>query len=230
MEAGFTRAHAASKRAVKASTIKALKFDVDAVLSEIWGIPAGISDSRGAAAVHGWKTRWQTSYDKFDPAFGERYGNRPPTIIRVDELGIVGRGRHIRRVISSEKQPNADEPIGRFLISLNNVIGWTRLDDGVTKAERQPRIDLTYRWDADNSFWLGTADTGWIFEVQAQALNILKSDYAELEDAQAHARDLLFLLKKCVSGQDLNNDGAINAIEAEGGFAIALAAASEANL
>ena len=93
-----------------------------------------------------------------------------------------------------------------MLTPLNNVIGWQRLDDGVTKAERQPRIDLSYRWDSPRAFWQSDADTGWLFTVQAQALNILKSDYAgDLPLARQHAKALQALVKRCRDGDAHDN-------------------------
>ena len=84
-----------------------------------------------------------------------------------------------------------------------------RIDDGVTKAERQPRVDLTYRWDSPKSFWQGSADTGWLFEVQAQAINILKTDYAgDLVLVQKHVEALMALLDKCRNG-----DGEVPGLE-----------------
>ncbi len=178
-----------AQAAVDAGTMAELKLETDRVFEAVWGVSSGLATSRGAATMHGWKVRWQTTYSNFDPEFAARYGSAPPEITDPDELGIVGRGRALRKTLGSD--------------ALNNVIGWQRMDDGVTKAERQPRVDLTYRWDAPKSFWQSTADTGWIFEVQAQALNILKTDYGDdLGSAQAHAAALVDLVRACLEGKD----------------------------
>ena len=224
MEIGdaLIRAKAHAEKASHAESVTAVKILTDAAFVEVWGISSGLVKTTGGANTHGWKTRWQTRFTEFDPAYGARYGDKPIEISDVRKLGILGRGRMARRVLSSGATITPDEPRGHILIGLNNVIGWMRLDDGVTKAERQPRIDLTYLWDSDKPFWQNDADTGWIFVAQAQALNILKSPYTELGVAQQHAAELAAILDQCLVGFDSNGNGKIEPIPAEAGFELAL--------
>ena len=226
----LVRAQATAEQASNAPSTAQIKQLVDLVYAEIWGIPSGLIEQPGGANTLGWKSRWQASFANFDPAYADRYGSIPPEITDPSQLGIAGQGRHIRRVLSSSELPRYDEPMGQYMIGLNNVIGWHRLDDGVTKAERQPRIDLTYLWDADKSFWLGTADTGWLFEVHAQALNILKSKYSDAAQAQGHARDLVTLINKCLTGEDANGNGNIELTIGEAGYGQALEQAYKGGL
>ena len=105
----------------------------------------------------------------------------------------------------------------------DQVIGWMKIDDGVTKGERQPRVDLTYQWDAPVDFWMSTADTGWLHEAFAQALNILKTDYGDdVEMARSHAADMVGLLEKSMQGVDANGNGSIAPVRMEGGLLTAL--------
>lgn len=157
----------------RSGNLAAIRSNADQVFASIWGLNSGLLNSDAeppelisAAEMHGWKTRWQNTYSDFDSAFSARYGSAPPAITDPQLLGIAGQGRALRRALVKHHDPDSTEPL---IASLNNVIGWMRLDDGVTKAERQPRIDLTYRWDADKAFWHGSADTGWLFEAQAQS-------------------------------------------------------------
>jgi hypothetical protein len=109
------------------------------------------------------------------------------------------------------------------ITSLNNVIGWMKMDDGVTKGERQPRVDLTREWDSPIEFWMSTADTGWLHEVYAQALNILKTDYGrDLSLAKQHAAGLTRLIQKAIDGVDANSNGSVEPIKMEGGIATAV--------
>ena len=216
------RASVLAEEASLATSIDEVKTKTDTLFTEIWGISSGLTHQHGGANTHGWKTRWQAQFTEFDPAYGERYGDLPIEITDASELGIVGRGRLTRRVIAAGDPVSLSEPLGKLLIGLNNVIGWMRLDDGVTKAERQPRIDLTYLWDIDKSFWQSDADTGWIFVAQAQALNILKSNYSDLEVAKQHASDLANIIDRCLVGLDADGDGRIEPIPAEAGFNLAL--------
>lgn len=203
LEAQFQQALEASRAAASAPTVAAVKRHADAVFATVWGVPSGlVGDARGAAAIPGWKVRWQTNNDAFDEEFAERYGTTPPAVTDPARLGIVGRGRYVRAGLqamiddeksSAEARGHAEQAIE----ALNNVIGWMRMDDGVTKGERQPRVDLTYRWDAPTAFWLGTADTGWLHEAYAQALNILKTDYGDdLGEAQTHAAALVAIFEQ----------------------------------
>ena len=105
----------------------------------------------------------------------------------------------------------------------DQVFGWMKIDDGVTKRERQPRVDLTYQWDAPVDFWMSTADTGWLHEAFAQALNILKTDYGDdVEMARSHAADMVDLLEKTMEGVDANGNGSIEPVRMEGGLLTAM--------
>ena len=229
-------AHEAATMAANAATIEQVKQQADVVYRYVWGVSSGLVQNPGAATMHGWKTRWQSTYTDFDPAFAERYGSTPPQITDPEDLGIIGRGRYIRRKLTANLDGlgiNSDskQVVERLVSSLNNVIGWTRMDNGVTKAELQPRVDLTYQWDAPKAFWQSSADTGWLFEVQSQALNILKSDYGgNLVTAKQHAQDLVALIEKCRDGVDANHDGEVSAVMMEGGLTAVKLAAEQAGL
>lgn len=229
-------AHEAATLAANAATIEQVKQQADVVYSYVWGVSSGLVQNPGAATMHGWKTRWQSTYTDFDPAFAERYGSTPPQITDPEGLGIIGRGRYIRRKLTAsldghDIDSESKQAVARLVSSLNNVIGWMRMDNGVTKAELQPRVDLTYQWDAPKTFWQSSADTGWLFEVQAQALNILKSNYrGDLVTARQHARDMVDLIDKCRDGIDANDDGEVSAAMMEGGLTAAKLAAQQAGL
>ena len=226
------QAYEAATLATRSEDLAALRRHVDAVYASVWGQPSGLLERTGAAVVPGWKTRWQTTYTEFDPAYAARYGGAPPAITDPRALGIAGRGRAIRRALVERlevAQPAAVAGLQSVVASLNNVIGWTRLDDGVTKAERQPRIDLTYRWDAPKSFFQGSADTGWLYEVQAQALNILKTPYgSDIAVARRHAGSLSTLLAKVRFGAEATESARIP--EADGGIRAVLQHAQAAGL
>jgi len=215
----------ASRAAETAATVAAVKTHADAVFETVWGLPSGLTEGhKGAEAVHGWTTRWQVTNADFDAAFAQRYGSTPPAVTDPAHLGIAGRGRHVRAqlqaVLDAENAPEAQKNhAGHVIASLNNVIGWMKMDDGVTKAERQPRVDLTREWDAPSSFWLSTADTGWLYEVYAQALNMLKTDYAEdVALARQHATAMTKLIEKCLNGVDADSDGTVKPAMMEGGL------------
>ncbi len=228
---------AASRAAEQAATVADVRRHADAVFATVWGVSSGLAgEARGAENAHGWKTQWQVDGSEFDPAMAERYGTLPPAVGDPAKLGIVGRGRHARKLLQAlADDPNAPEAARRHaegvVASLNNVIGWMQMDDGVTKAERQPRVDLTREWDAPVDFWLSTADTGWLFEVYAQALNILKTDYAgDVVTARGHAADMTALLEKALNGVDADGDGSVEPVMMEGGLLAALAQARSAGL
>lgn len=219
----------ASRAAERAATVAEVKAHADAVFATVWGLPSGlVGDARGAVAVHGWKTRWQATNADFDEDFAARYESAPPEITDPAQLGIVGRGRYVRkRLMALHDDAGAPEAKRRHaahvIASLNNVIGWMMMDDGVTKAERQPRVDLTRQWDAPTDFWLSSADTGWLHEVYAQALNMLKTDYdGDLDEARRHAADLTRLIEKTRAGHDHDGDGSIAPVMMEGGLMTAL--------
>ncbi len=219
----------ASRAAEQAAIVADVKAHADAVFETVWGLRSGLADgSKGAAAIHGWKTRWQVDNAAFDEGFAGRYGTKPPEVEDPAQLGIVGRGRHARKLLlatlDSDGATDAQKRhAGHVIAALNNVIGWMKMDDGVTKAERQPRVDLTRQWDAPSAFWLSTADTGWLHEVYAQALNILKTDYQDdLATARQHAAAMTRLLEKTLTGIDADDDGSVEPVMMEGGLNTAL--------
>ena len=213
----------ASQSAEAATRVDAIKQQADIVFRTVWGQSAGLAeDEYGALAMHGWKTRWQTSGTEFDVDHVLRHGDTPPKVTDITQLGIIGRGRQVRKLLQGWP-PEDNMHVPHIIASLNNVIGWMRLDDGITKAERQPRIDLTYIWDAPSAFWNTTADTGWLHEVFAQAINILKTDYqGDLDMARNHAAAMTQLIQKCRDGIDANSDGTIAPVMMEGGITTAL--------
>ena len=147
------RAH--STAASEAATIDEVRHHADGVFVTIWGQPSGLADRMGgAAAMHGWKTRWQTTGEEFDENHVARHGNTPPAVDDPTQLGFMGRARFLRRALVQQYEVDpAQQHLQHVIDALNNVIGWMRLDDGVTKAENQPRVDLTYMWDAPSEFW-----------------------------------------------------------------------------
>ena len=219
----------ASRAAEGAATVAEVKTHADAVFETVWGRRSGLADGqRGAAAIHGWKSRWQVSNADFDEDFAQRYGTKPPETTDPAALGIVGRGGSVRlqlqALLDGDEATDAQKRHAEHVIaSLNNVIGWMKIDDGVTKAERQPRVDLTRVWDAPSAFWLSTSDTGWLHEVFAQALNILKTDYeGDVATARKHAAAMTHLIEKYRNGLDADADGSVEPAMMEGGLNTAL--------
>jgi hypothetical protein len=229
----------ASRAAESASTVRAVKEGADAVFEAVWGVSSGVDPEtpRGATAQHGWKTRWQTSPAAFDSAFAARLGTAGPEIDDPSELGILGRGRYVRSQFAvAPDSAGPETPGARFshdaiVAPLNNAIGWMRLDNGITKGELQPRIDLTYKWDAPVDFWNSSADTGWLHEAYSQAVNILKTSYdGDVDMARQHAAGMTQLLEKALNGMDANNNGRVEPIMMEGGLRLALQEAQAAGL
>lgn len=219
----------ASQEAETAASIDQVKAHADEVFHAVWGQFSGLTgETRGAAAMHGWKTQWQTTGAEFDEDHVERYGAAPPAVDDPSALGIVGRGRRVRKLVNAaiDEAPDGGGHATHgphVIAALNNVIGWMRLDDGVTKAERQPRVGLTYVWDAPSEFWNTTADTGWLHEVFAQAINILKTDYAgDVDMARSHAAAMTQLIRKCRDGVDADGNGSVGPVMMEGGITTAL--------
>lgn len=216
----------ASRAAENASSVGEVKQRADEVYTAVWGISSGLRDeeARGGANVHGWKVRWQVTFADFDSTFEARYGSRPPEITDPGELGIVGRARFVRKhLTATNDSTSASAPVRasteRMLASLNNVIGWMKMDDGVTKGELQPRVDLTREWNSPSEFWQSTADTGWLHEASSQAMNILKTNYdGNLAMARDHAAGMAELIERFIEGIDANDDGSIDAVKMEGGL------------
>ena len=226
-----------AERGASAESIADVKAAADAVYEALWGMPSGLGTpgATGAVAAHGWKERWQTDETEFDSVYAVRYSGLPPTITEPRELGIIGRGREARKILTAIIADSTAEDATRMhaehvLASLNNVIGWNQMESGRIKNEIQPRVDLTRLWDAPVEFWNSTADTGWAFEVLAQATNILKVDYEEVDEARAHAAALVDLIQRYRSGVDADGDGRIAPAMMEGGLATALEHAGYAGM
>ncbi len=207
---------ASAQAAASAENVEAVKAAVNEVFTAVWGVDADMARSGDAdARFLGWNERWRVS----DP-----------------EHGIVGNGLYAREQLRDLKRRRntpkaAAEAAERADASLSNVIGWTWLDDGVLYGEKseRPRVDLTYVWDYPVDFWNSTADTGWLFETYAQALNILKTDYeGDTAMAQAHAQALVPLLEKALTGVDANGDGKVAPVRQEGGLDAVMAQAEAA--
>ncbi len=220
----------ASEQAAGASDVAGVKSKANTVFELVWGTGSGLGGvtDAGAVNIHGWKTRWQVDNGYFDEAFADRYGVTPPEITNIKELGIMGRGRAVRKmlqaILDSEDANKTQKLHAEAAISsLNNVIGWMKMDNGVTKGELQPRVDLTREWDSSSEFWLSTSDTGWLQEVYSQAINIMKVDYeGDEEEARKHAKDMVDLAKRVLEGLDANNDGIVAPAKMEGGLEAAL--------
>jgi hypothetical protein len=185
----------------------------------------------------GWKERWQVSGEEFDPNFVRRLGSAPPRVTDPSALGIVGRGRAIRprleQIADSASSANASARAAAVgaLASLNDVIGWTHITRGYKGREVQPRISLTHEWDAPTAFWNSTADTGWLFEAEAQAINILKTEYGnDVDEARRHAAGMTELLQRVRDGVDADSDGTVEPARMEGGLNAALSEAAKAGL
>lgn len=226
----------ASRAAEEAQTVAEVKALADEVYRTVWGVSSGIAGEGtwGAVQVRGWKTRWQTTPAAFDSAFAARLGTEPPAVTDPGKLGIMGRARYVRKqlqaVVDSETASAEEKLTARHIIaSLNNVIGWMIMDNGVTKGELQPRVDLTRLWDSRSEFWLSTSDTGWLHQAASQALNILKVDYSgDVEAARQHAAAMTELIEKYINGVDVDGNGTVEPVKMEGGLQAALNQAEEA--
>lgn len=234
----LTQALEASREAEGAGSVAEVKEGAARVVEVIWGIDPGVSGAEASDVERlGWKERWQVSGAEFDPNFVERLGAEAPRITDPGELGIVGRGRAVRARLEELSDSTSDASgavraaAGRALASLNNVIGWTHITRGYKGREVQPRISLTHMWDAPPAFWNSTADTGWLYEAEAQAINILKTDYGtELDMAREHAAAMTQLLQDAMQGHDADESGSVEPVRMEGGLAAAVNEAAEAGL
>lgn len=229
----------ASASAEEAESVADVKAAADTVFRVVWGTSSGLEETNavGASDQHGWKTRWQTSPAAFDSAFAARMGTEGPEVDDPRKLGIMGRGRYVRQHFATAPDSAGPEtPGARFshdavVAPLSNVIGWMRMDNGITKGELQPRVDLTYRWDAPMSFWNSTADTGWLLQAYSQAVNILKTEYdGDVEMARQHAAAMTDLLDKVLNGVDANGNGTVEAKAREGGLRVVVQEARAADL
>lgn len=212
-------ARLSSQRAQEAETVAEVKDHVDDVFADVWGMTSGLAEDGawGAAAAHGWKTRWQADTSDFELETPEKFGTAPPEITDPTELGIQGRGIYLRRQLWDGTSGDSVH-VRHVIASLSNVIGWPKMDYDTGARGGMPRIDLTYRWDAPSDFWNSEADTGWLEQVYAQTLNILRTDYGgDVESARAHARDLTDLLETCLQGKDHDGNGSVEPVMMEGG-------------
>lgn len=229
---------AASRTAESAGSVAEVKQGAARVVEAVWGISPGVSGAEASEVERlGWKERWQVSGSEFDANFVARLGAEPPRITDPQSLGIVGRGRAVRARLEELSDSTAEvaagtrEAAGRALASLNDVIGWTHITRGYKGREVQPRISLTHMWDAPAQFWNSTADTGWLYEAEAQAINILKTDYGtEVAEAREHVAALTQLLQRALDGVDANRNGTVEPVWMEGGLAAAVAEAEKAGL
>ncbi len=231
------QAIATSRAAENAGSVAEVKQAAAQVVQAVWGIDPQVNGAEPTEVARlGWKERWQVSGAEFDPNFVARMGSEPPRITDPRQLGIVGRARAVRGRLevltdtTSQASASARQAAEQTLASLNNVIGWTHITRGYKGREVQPRISLTHMWDAPPAFWNSTADTGWLFEAESQAINIIKTNYDDVEEARQHAAGMTELLQRVVDGVDANRNGIVEAAIMEGGLAAALSAAAGAGL
>jgi len=173
--------------AANAETVEEVKEHAAKIYELIMGVSS--SDTGGAL---GWEDRWY------------------PQSFEVP--GFDAKARYVRELIQVLiDDPNTPEEVkihGSFVIqSINNVIGWMIHGTGRKSGTLQPRLNLTYVWDAPTEFWLSTADTGWIHEVTAQATNIVRVNYGDdVEEARKHAADMIPLMERVFEGDETDVD------------------------
>jgi hypothetical protein len=230
---------ARSRAAERARSVAEVKAAAGEALQAVWGSAA----ARGAGNVDeishpGWKERWQVNGGEWAASYTKRLGTEPPKITDPRQLGAMGRGRAVRGRLTqvgpegSVTSPAADTTaVAQLVASINNVIGWSYMSEGLKGNEMQPRVSLTYLWDAPAEFWQSSADTGWLDEVFAQAANILKTDYgSDLAEARKHAAGLSELLEKVLNGVDADRNGTVEPKMMEGGLNAALRTAGRDGL
>ena len=232
------KALATSRAAERAASVVDIKAASGEVLQAVWGSAA----ARGAGSVDevrspGWKERWQVTGGEWAPSYSKRLGTEQPKITDPRQLGAMGRGRAVRGRLThvnpdrSVATPADTTAVAQLVASLNNVIGWTYMSEGLKGNEMQPRVSLTYLWDAPAEFWQSSADTGWLDEVFAQAVNILKTDYgSDVAEARKHAAGMSELLEKVLNGVDANRNGTVEPKMMEGGLNAALRTAGKDGL
>jgi hypothetical protein len=227
------QALATSRSAEKASSVADVKAAAGKVIQTVWGSAAARGEGNTAElTVPGWKERWQVTGAEWAPSYAKRLGTAQPKITDPRQLGVMGRGRAVRGrlthfVFDSAASP-AREQAKQVFASINNVIGWTYIGEGLKGNEMQPRISLTYMWDAPPEFWQSDADTGWLDAVFAQASNILKTDYGtDVAEARKHATGMTELLQRVLNGVDADKNGTIEPKMMEGGLNAAVRAAGK---
>ncbi|MEO8563638.1 MAG: hypothetical protein ABI601_16290, partial [bacterium] len=222
-----------SKSAETAASVADVKAAADQVLQLAWGSATGRGDGNTAEVkLPGWKERWQVTGAEWSPSYAKRLGTLAPKFTDPRQLGVMGRGRAVRgrlNRIADGVVPASDAEKAtakQVVASLNDVIGWTYISQGLKGNEMQPRISLTYMWDAPSEFWNSTADTGWLEEAFAQAVNILKTDYGtDVAEARKHAAGMSELLQKVLNGVDADKNGTAEPKMMEGGLNAAVRAA-----
>jgi hypothetical protein len=231
------QALAASRAAEQAATVAEVKSGAEKVLAAVWGSAAARGgEGQNEIKVPGWKERWQVTGGEFDAGYAKRLGTLAPKFTDPRQLGTIGRGRAVRgrlqQIAGASFSPMASKTSAEQVVaSLNNVIGWMYVTEGFKQREAQPRISLTYVWDAPPEFWQGSSDTGWLDEAYSQAVNILKTDYAnDVAEARKHAAGMSELLQKVLNGVDADKNGTVEPKMMEGGLNAAVRAAGEAGL
>lgn len=227
------QALATSRSAEKASSVADVKSAAGKVIQMVWGSAAARGEGNTAElTVPGWKERWQVTGAEWSPSYAKRLGTAQPKITDPRQLGVMGRGRAVRGrlthfVFDSAASP-AREQAKQVFASINNVIGWTYIGEGLKGNEMQPRISLTYMWDAPPEFWQSDADTGWLDAVFAQASNILKTDYGtDVAEARKHAAGMTELIQRVLNGVDADKNGTVEPKMMEGGLNAAVRAAGK---
>jgi len=227
------QALATSKAAEGAASVADVKTAAGKVLQAVWGNATAPGDGNTAEiTVPGWKERWQVTGAEWSPAYAKRLGTLPPKITDPRQLGVMGRGRAVRGRLWTLTKAGSPTMLadtvgaGQVTASISNVIGWTYVAEGLKGNEMQPRISLTYLWDAPDEFWQSSSDTGWLDEVFAQASNILKTDYGtDVAEARKHAAGMSELLTKVLNGVDADKNGTVEPRMMEGGLNAAVRAA-----
>ena len=233
-----TKALQTSRAAERASSVAAVKTAAGEVLQAVWGSAV----ARGAGnvdeiSVPGWKERWQVTGGEWAPSYSKRLGTAAPKITDPRQLGVMGRGRAVRGRLTHAAPEHAaalaadTTRVAQVVASVSNVIGWTYMSEGLKGNEMQPRVSLTYLWDAPVEFWQSSADTGWLDEVFAQAVNILKTDYGtDVTEARKHAAGMSELLEKVLNGVDADKNGTVEPKMMEGGLNAAVRSAGKEGL
>lgn len=173
--------------AATADTVEEIKEHAEHVYELIMGVPSG-----GTGSTLGWEERWYPQ--------------------SADVPGLDAKARYVRELIQVlVDDPNSSDEVqlhGSFVVqSLNNVVGWMIHGTGRKSGTLQPRLNLTYVWDAPTEFWLSSADTGWVHEVSAQASNIIRVNYGDdVEEARKHAEAMIPLMERVFEGAETDAD------------------------
>ena len=232
------QALARARAAERASSVAEVKAAAGDVLQTVWGSAAARGEgSVSEIRVPEWKERWQVNGGEWAASYTKRLGTTPPKVTDPRQLGVMGRGRAVRgrlMHIAADRSLGSPADTGagaQVVASISNVIGWTYMSEGLKGNEMQPRVSLTYLWDAPAEFWQSSADTGWLDEVFAQAVNILKTDYGtDVAEARKHAAGMSELLEKVLNGVDADKNGTVEPKMMEGGLNTALRAAGKDGL